>query len=69
MGTVVDLMAFRNAKKPPEVVISEGTEDSRVDVDRVRTLIAWRELAEDLSTPDLAAAIEGVSAWRRSRSA
>lgn len=62
---VVRLDAYRAPKAPTPPVVAEGV----VDMERVRAIVAWSALAEGMTSAELAAAIEGVSAWRRRRPA
>ena len=64
-GQVVRLDAYRAPKAPTPPVVAEGV----VDMERVRMMTAWCALAVDMTTAELVAAVEGVSAWRRSRPA
>lgn len=64
MGQVVELSRYRGAEVPKAPTPPERSEGV-VDVERVRVVVAWCALADAMETAELAAAIEGVSAWRR----
>lgn len=61
-GRVVRLDAYRAPKTPTPPVVAEGV----VDHARVRAVVAWAAIADELETDELEAVL---SAWRKRRPA